>query len=191
MASPLCNKRTNKRTNKQEINNYLTSSDPHQFGLSGCKNEINLDRGSNTQKRSAWPTDVPSCLVDRPPKPPRLAFPGSIGRRHPTLNRVDWTKASHSNCNSRIRNLVIYNIVFVDSPHCTETASCINLTKRNIMGHLTISKKLKQATLTSRTHDSILASGNELINLIIDHPDPKCLAFHESMDYEIHIYIII
>ena len=34
----------------------------------GCKNEINLDRGSNTQKRSAWPTDVPSCLVDRPPK---------------------------------------------------------------------------------------------------------------------------
>ena len=21
-----------------------------------------------------WPTDVPSCLVDRPPKPPRLAF---------------------------------------------------------------------------------------------------------------------
>ena len=27
------------------------------------------DRGGNTQKRSAWPTDVPSCLVDRPPKP--------------------------------------------------------------------------------------------------------------------------
>ena len=37
----------------------------------GCKNEINLDRGSNTRKRSAWPTDVPSCLADRPPKPPR------------------------------------------------------------------------------------------------------------------------
>ena len=34
----------------------------------GCKNEINLGRGSNTQKGSAWPTDVPSFLGDRPPE---------------------------------------------------------------------------------------------------------------------------
>ena len=86
----------------------------------GCKNEINLDRGSNTQKRSAWPTDVPSCLVDRPPKPPRqchhsLETSGSsawnILSRQAFQARLPIFKgqASQHDCHAQERFIITFN----------------------------------------------------------------------------------